>query len=224
MTPLLPNARYEKKFVIHGRTVSEVRALIRAHPAAFREVYPARVVNNVYLDSPGLGDYYDHLNGASKRLKTRIRWYGETNGQIAAPVLERKMKCGSVSGKVSARLPAVVLNGHGLGGALKDALAKAKPNEHTLAAQLLTPSLHNRYSRHYFASADGRFRLTLDSDLAFEPGSAGAFAPRMRLPSVIVLELKFAPELAREAESVTKFFPFRVARCSKYVLGIEQTG
>jgi hypothetical protein len=50
MTPLLPKLRYEKKFIAEGFTLPEVLARVKRHPAAFREVYPPRIVNNIYLD------------------------------------------------------------------------------------------------------------------------------------------------------------------------------
>lgn len=74
MIDLLPNPRYERKFTVQGLALSEILALVRRHPAAFREAYPPRMVNNVYFDTPGLNNYYDHVNGAPNRIKTRVRW------------------------------------------------------------------------------------------------------------------------------------------------------
>ena len=76
MTTLPPNLRYERKFIADRLALAEVLALVKRHPAAFREAYPARNVNNLYLDSPDLRDYRDHVNGIAHRTKTRIRWYG----------------------------------------------------------------------------------------------------------------------------------------------------
>ena len=38
----------------------------------------------------------------------------------------------------------------------------------------------------------------------------------------MILELKFDARHAETAAAVTNAFPFRLQRCSKYVLGIEQ--
>src|SRR5262245_57506625 len=108
---MLFNARYERKFIADGHTLAEVLAIVRRHPAAFRQSYPARVVNNVYLDSPALSNYYDHINGVSNRVKTRVRWYGPTSITLEKPVLEQKLKRGLVGGKSSHPLPAFSLNG-----------------------------------------------------------------------------------------------------------------
>lgn len=95
-----------------GLTLPEVLALVRRHPAVFRETYPARIVNNVYLDTPEFRDYHDHINGVAHRTKTRVRWYGSWSGCIDAPALERKLKQGHVSGKASHGLPPFWMNGY----------------------------------------------------------------------------------------------------------------
>ena len=227
MTTLLPNPRYERKFVTEGLTLPEVLALVRRHPAAFREAYPPRTVNTLYLDSPELRDFYDHLNGVAHRAKTRVRWYGVWNGCIAAPALERKLKQGPVSGKVSHGLPAIAVNGHVSRADLEAALdAAGLPALTRSGLRYLQPSLLNRYHRHYFQSADRRFRLTVDSSLQFararesQPGQP-PFSPPLPL---VVIELKFGLAEADDAARITNVLPFRVARCSKYVLGIQTLG
>jgi len=224
MTPLPPQLRYERKFVAHGLSLAEVLAVVRRHPALFHEVYPPRAVNNIYLDSPGLRDYFDHVSGAPSRAKTRVRWYGPLNGHIAQPTLERKIKRGAVSGKLSRALPALCMEGGVCNGALDSALDAAEmPEIERSTLRLRRPSLVNRYQRRYLLSADGRFRLTVDWDLRFfgcggGTGWSASWSPRR--PAVII-ELKFEPCHAEAAAAVTNALPFRLARLSKYVLGIE---
>jgi hypothetical protein len=38
----------------------------------------------------------------------------------------------------------------------------------------------------------------------------------------VIIELKFDPKYAEHAAPITNTFPFRLNRCSKYVLGIER--
>ncbi|MGO8676182.1 MAG: VTC domain-containing protein [Limisphaerales bacterium] len=226
MTPLPPNARYERKFVTDALTLHEVLACVRRHPAAFREVYSPRWVNNLYLDSPDLRDYYDHVNGVAHRTKTRIRWYGAWSGLIDSPALERKLKRGLLSGKISHGLPPLAMNGSVSRTDLETAFERANLPELTRSAlHHLFPSLPNRYRRHYFQSADGRFRLTVDSELQFAAarpatGARVCFGPPL---AVIVIELKFGLAEADVAAGVTNALPFRLARCSKYVLGINRS-
>jgi len=223
MTTLPPNPRYERKFVTDGLDLSEVLAMVRRHPAAFRETYPSRSVNNIYLDSPELRDYHDHVDGAAHRTKTRLRWYGTWSGCIAAPTLEHKLKRGLVSGKVSHGLPPLSMNGHVSRSDLVAAFDRANlPAPARFTLQHLQPSLLNRYRRHYFQSADGRFRLTVDSDLEFAAarqahGTGVSFCPPA---APVVVELKYDLAEAEFAAPVSNALPFRLARCSKYVLGI----
>jgi hypothetical protein len=223
MTPL-PNARYEWKFRGERLALADVLALVRRHPALFREAYAPRNVNNVYLDTPSRHDYWDHVRGASSRVKTRIRWYGRLNGEDAAPTLERKIRWGTLGGKATYALPALE---HGSGfarGALRDTLERAElPDALRAAVCHVEPALANRYRRHYLVSADGRFRLTVDCDLHYygvHPGS-GAFAAWPLVPPEIIVEVKFDPRHAEDAPWVTNHLPLRVTRCSKYVFGIE---
>lgn len=225
--PSIPNARYERKLVVNGLILQEVLALVRRHPAAFRQAYPERTVNNIYLDSPSLSGYRDHVNGAANREKVRVRWYGQADGPVAVPVLEHKLKRGQVSGKFGHRLPPLTLNGEPLQGVLEAAFAgPALPDSVRASVRHLEPALLNRYRRHYFVSADSRFRLTVDFDLQFARAEKSAALPRgwLSAEQLIVIEIKYAPGDADGAAGVTNALPMRVRRCSKYVVGIGATG
>lgn len=221
MTASNPNLRYELKFIADGPGLNEVLAFVKRHPSAFHETYPARAVNNIYLDSAGRGDYHDHVNGVGHRSKTRIRWYGEPRGEIQRPTLERKIKRGVVSGKESHGLPVFCMDGGSIEALLQATISSAKlPEMLQLALRHREPSLFNRYHRHYFVSGDGRFRLTVDSGLKFAGVNPNGFS--LTATPTIVVELKFGPEFADDAGLVTNVMPFRVARFSKYVAGIER--
>jgi hypothetical protein len=225
MTTLPPNPRYERKFIADWLTLAEVLALVRRQPAAFHETFPARSVNNLYLDSPNFRDYHDHVNGVAHRSKTRIRWYGPWSGCMDMPTLERKLKQGHASGKASHRLPPLSMKGTASRSDLEATFDSANlPTLARATLRHLQPSLLNRYQRHYFLSADRRFRLTVDSDLQFAaarqaPGTGVSFFPPVAL---VVIELKFGLAEADGAARIINALPFRLARCSKYVLGINR--
>ncbi len=49
---LTESYRYERKFLVPGSHSPAIDAILRRHPALFREIYSHRPVNNIYLDSP----------------------------------------------------------------------------------------------------------------------------------------------------------------------------
>ena len=225
MTSTLPHLRYEKKLLAEGSTLAEVLATVRRHPSAFREVYPPRTVNNIYLDSPTRGDYHAHINGTANRSKTRVRWYGQQFEMAGHPTLEQKLKRGAVSGKQAYPLPSLSISGSGLRSSLNGAFDTAVfPPILRSSLRHLEPALLNRYQRHYFLSRDGKFRLTVDSGLRFAGVQPNARAVVFSLPvaRTVIIELKFGPESAEDAALVTNTFPLRVARFSKYVAGMER--
>jgi len=226
MSSMPQHLRYERKFVAERFSLAEVLGGVRRHAASFREVYPPRVVNNIYLDSPVHRDYFDHVNGTAQRTKTRVRWYGQKLDAAVHPKLERKLKRGTVGGKETYALPRLSLDGGPLRSVLNRVFdAAALPPMVRQGLRHQEPALFNCYHRHYFASRDGRFRLTVDSHLQFAAVAHDqwtAIRPGSAMPAVII-ELKFAPERAGEAEILTNDLPFRLTRFSKYVTGMERT-
>jgi hypothetical protein len=220
----LPNARFERKFVVRDRWMAETLAVVRRHPAGFGRAYPDRIVNSVYLDTPGLTDYLDHLHGASRRSKTRIRWYGPLEATVARPTLERKLKFGAVGGKQTWPLPPVSLDvARGrvsFVGGLDNA---GLPEIVTASLKLREPVVLVRYRRQYFESSARRFRLTIDDHLSFVRVRASGAMVTAPQPSDagIIIELKYAPELAEDAETVAARLTFRTGRFSKYLTGVE---
>src|ERR1051326_5821338 len=190
----LPNPRYERKFIAEGFTLAEALVLVRRQRGGFREVYPPRTVNNIYLDSFSRSAYYDHINGAPHRLKHRIRWYGALEGTVARPLLERKFKSGSISGKDSHALASFELNGQPVRSSLAATIEDpALPDRLRAELRHLDPCLINQYRRYYFVTADGRFRLTVDSDFRFgtAAGPRALLRPAGRGAPAVVLEVKF---------------------------------
>ena len=182
--------RHERKFVLPGTSMSDVLARIHMHPAGFREAYPPRVVNNVYLDTHGLGDYHDHVAGATSRSKTRMRWYGPYANTTIRPSLERKIKQGAVGRKEVFALPLLSLNGDLDGLALDELWESAELSPSVrMRLELLQPTLINRYRRKYFENSDSTIRLTVDSEIeSIRPNGNGFTAHSIAAPP-IVLEL-----------------------------------
>lgn len=224
-TPLRAN-RYERKFLVEEMTFHQVAALVRLHPRMFYTPYPPRYVNNAYLDTVDLENYDDNVCGASYRRKVRVRWYGELAGAVARPLLEFKVKEGQVGAKHSYPLDGFCLDttfgDRALQCLFADSELPARVREELRTLQVV---LLNRYYRHYFASRDGRFRLTVDTEMAFYRAHGAFGNPLIHRQANwrdIVVELKYDVAQEPAAGRVASFFPFRVTRSSKYVQGMER--
>lgn len=215
--------RYEIKFVIDNLSENEVYAIIRNNPAMFSEIYKQRQVNNIYFDAPSMKNYVENVRGHLKRVKTRIRWYGDFFGFIEKPVLELKIKTGSLVSKLSYPLnPFKMQKNFSFGMIKKEIFAKSKlPSWVREKLYCLLPVLFNAYKRRYFLSSDKRYRITVDTELSFfaAKNQTNKFLAKTEYPYIII-ELKFAQEDSDQAHHITQFFPFRINKNSKYVAGI----
>lgn len=216
--------RFERKYHVCDATTWEVEEWVHRCPALFSEVYAPRHVNNIYLDRPSLAAYFQNIDGMADRTKLRIRWYGALLGPIRKPVLEFKIKRGLVGTKEFHPLkPFDLVRGFGVEQlkAVMDA-SGLPPAVHIELAEM-EPALINRYHRKYFLSADGHYRITVDSGLEFYRVHRhdNQFMARCTLPESTVMELKYSGDIADLDERITNFFPFRVTRMSKYVTGLE---
>lgn len=216
--------RFERKFVVPGVGPTEVDRLVRSNPALFREEYPPRWINNVYLDTPYLASVRENIDGVSSRAKARIRWYGELSGRVAEPMVEFKIKRGMLGRKLASRLVAVDVESACHGRGIRAAIAESDLPEAQFAwLSTRRPTLLNRYHRKYYRSADGRFRMTIDRGMSYR--STGSISGRplrwVRDHGKTILELKYAQEHGGSASNVSRHIPFRVSRSSKYLTGMQ---
>jgi hypothetical protein len=219
------SSRYERKFLVDQLDGRQVQAPIKRHPGMFTMPYPPRYVNNLYLDSKWMDNYYDNVNGVSERQKVRIRWYGEFFRAIDKAVLEIKIKQGVVGYKRHFPLAPFVLDEHFDQKYWLDVVGKSElPAAVSCMLRDLDVVLANRYHRYYFATRDQRFRLTLDSEICYFRVKSGGIRFRHRQNDfrIIVVELKYGQTLDMEAQRMAAFFPFPVTKNSKYVTGIQR--
>jgi hypothetical protein len=218
-------SRFEQKFVVAGLTVHEMEAFVNLHPAIFSEIYFPRFINNLYLDSPSLNNYFSHVNGFKDRAKVRIRWYGSLFGLVDEPVLELKIKRGSVGTKESYPLAPFKMDKRLPLDSIRNLFTTSGiPEALRLDLISLEASLVIRYRRKYFQSADRKYRLTVDTELEFyQPRGANNSLLRESIgPIDTILELKYGLNEAGEVKRITNWFPFRMTKISKYVSGIHR--
>lgn len=207
--------RYERKYAIAGMPAQTLALFLRNCAYGFREIYAARVVNNVYYDTPYFRFYNENLHGVADRQKVRVRWYGDTCPEPGCARLEFKRKNGLVGTKRIFDLEGEV--DFSRPGALP------VPEEYRCGLTDVRPMLFNRYTRRYFLSFDGRFRATIDYDLQYT--NPRFFRDVTRLgdhdPETI-LELKYDRESDDLTGEVTADWKFRYTKKSKYVSGISK--
>ncbi len=215
------NWRYELKYIVTDYSSLEIISFIKRHPAHFSEVFYKRQVNNIYFDTFNFSSFSDNVIGISERLKMRIRWYGKEFGLVKNPVLELKIKNAMVGRKESTNLNDFFISERT---SSNDIINFVKNNRLTPLSKrtfLLTrPALMNNYTRRYFISSCGHFRITYDINLTFY-----SFTGEKRVPVSIkqnIFEVKFDKANMLEAKTVMSFFPFRLNKSSKYVTGINQ--
>ena len=214
--------RYERKFLVTGPATNLVDSILNRHPSFFREIFQKRQVSNIYLDSPTLKSMRDNIDGNKNRTKTRIRWYGPIDAQTNKVALELKIKRGLVGKKVSFAL-APMASREGCSTQVTDRLFAASqlPDNLRLHLSLLRPTLLNSYTRRYYLSADGHFRITVDRELRYYPATPSGLSLPSQDRETVVVELKFDVEHSEESDHIASAFPFRLSRSSKYVTGMQ---
>jgi SPX domain protein involved in polyphosphate accumulation len=217
--------RYERKFLVDQLDAHQARVLIRRHPGLFYSPYPPRYINNFYLDTKDMQHYHDNIDGSMERRKVRVRWYGDALGQINKPTLEIKIKQGMVGTKLHYPTAGFRFDNNFSDRYFHQILAASDfPDLVKEQLNRLNVVLFNRYFRRYFATRDGRFRVTLDTKLSYSqirPLRASLIHHQTDHRHIVV-ELKYSPEHDTQANRISAWFPFSVTKSSKYVMGIEQ--
>lgn len=221
----LQDYRYERKFLVRDMTLEELSQVVRLHPAVFYPIHHPRWINNIYLDSPALKSFSDNVEGVGHRTKFRIRWYGDLQGDIPAPMLEIKRKWGYLSKKELIPIPEfnfeeVMLSG-GVMELLQSSTIPAETRNELMPCQ---PALVNRYHRSYYLSADGHYRVTLDSQLKYYPIHLPfpELLEQEARDAACILELKYDSGQDDGAKDISSEFQFRLTKSSKYVSGVIQ--
>lgn len=208
--------RFERKYRIDNLVLQHVQQIVQVHPASFKKIYPDRVVNNIYFDTPQFTCLQDNLNGINIRKKYRLRWYADVPENIAQPQFEVKYKENELGGKKIVKMPDFNLNALGP--------IQQKVNEVLQGQQILVPTLLNSYNRSYWGTKDQKFRITIDSALKFHPLY---YLPKFKkyriLDKAIILELKYDLEDEQQVNRILSHLPFRLSKNSKYVNGILLT-
>jgi SPX domain protein involved in polyphosphate accumulation len=214
------NYRYERKFYLSQLNYQQLQLILKLHPANFTEIYQERQINNVYLDTYQFEHYHNNIAEAKDRLKIRVRWY-DNSQECNNPQLEFKIKSGLLNKKIVYPIKKFSISPINI---------KFQFPNNQIDDQLLINSknlqavLLNTYQRQYFQDFTKQFRITIDRELNFYPISSTKkvnWHKKLNIPATI-LELKYATKAESDADKITNFFPFRLSRSSKYIIGIDR--
>ncbi|MEQ8705876.1 MAG: polyphosphate polymerase domain-containing protein [Phaeodactylibacter sp.] len=207
--------RYERKYRIEQVDPQVVGMVVRQHPAGFRTLYPPRQINNLYFDTPDFAAFQDNVTGAPRRLKYRLRWYGDDFHEITNPVLEVKIKDNQVGFKRYHPLPEgtyTAADWPGLVERCRQILKKGLD---------LQPVLFNTYRRSYWAAPALPFRLTIDTQMHFGPFQSHRRPVLPLADPAVVIEVKYDELQDEDTAFILQHLPFRLSKNSKYVTGIN---
>jgi hypothetical protein len=217
--------RYERKFYVTAMQFPDLLRTIHLHSAMFSEIFHQRQINNIYFDSLGFESYYDNVDGATYRIKARIRWYGDTFGMANKPVLEFKIKKGLLGYKRSFKLADFLINNSiSRESLLENMLANVNDEKLKSFLSHLHPVLLNVYTRRYFITADKSIRLTIDKGLHYYSilNEGNGFLSSVKDEVGMVVEMKYDKETEVYANQVSSEFPFLMTKNSKYLQGVTR--
>ncbi|MGI9292149.1 MAG: polyphosphate polymerase domain-containing protein [Gammaproteobacteria bacterium] len=217
-------ARQEIKFVANRRDYDLILQWVKLHGLGFSVAYPERTVNNVYFDTIDYVAYAENLAGISSRTKVRYRWYG-TSDSPAPGRLEIKRKRNMFGWKLNFDCQeAPCKEGDTWEDVKRSIITQSSPDAGVWLGQFPFPVMINRYRRHYYLSACGRIRITLDFDQQVWDQRYSSQPCRLRpanLPETFVFECKFDRSERDLAERILLGLPIRVSRHSKYMNAVN---
>jgi SPX domain protein involved in polyphosphate accumulation len=211
--------RYETKIPVSGLSEYQLESIIKVNKACFSEAYSERRVNNVYFDDLNMSSYFENLDGLGKRIKYRIRWYGEQFGHIQ-PSLELKLKDGLTGDKKIYKLTDFNFRKNISSAEMISYVCKNPlPVDVLEELRLKKPVLFNSYLRKYYLSFDKKIRLTLDKEISYSH-IGSMLISSFKSDELLVIELKYDTENAAEARAVINEMPLRIDKNSKFTRGV----
>lgn len=216
--------RFERKFIVDNPHFP-LDIFIRTLTVPFKEIYHPRTINNIYFDTRELQAYRENIAGKAERKKIRLRWYDEKGTRTYKPKLEYKIKKSLLGIKKTYSLLPVnhrnqLLNKEVI---YKNFEASQLPLQVMDDLVCRVPILINQYYRKYYASLDGKVRITVDSNISFRRFNFFGNADFIKAKVPVILEVKYDQEDEEYGRRIGQMLPFRLTKFSKYQIGIEKT-
>ena len=177
-------------------------------------------IRSVYFEDVDFTAYREKLHGVEKRTKYRLRWYNFDDSFI---LLEKKMKDGEMTGKLSARVSRAeaesLLSGENLSWASRNDLLREFAR---LRRQTHRPAVVVDYDRCAYTWPVEDVRVTLDQNIRTCPYRPELFEPWLLTipvmdPGEQVLEVKYNAFLPAHVAMLIEDVPKQRSSVSKFV-------
>ena len=169
-------------------------------------------MNSVYFDDFNFSSYKNNVEGNTKRLKVRIRWYNENSDNLN---LEIKNNNGFLGWKNTYKLNYI----DGINNVLNNySNSKLENTINNVLKKNVFPVIKTKYQREYYEYNHDTIRATIDTKLEY-------LSTRINFKIAYdkeILEFKYPvtkDKLFRE--NIIKNNKFRFQKFSKYVVGVS---
>jgi hypothetical protein len=216
--------RYEIKMICQETARASVQTMLRVHGSCLTTLHPPRRVQSLYLDTHDGRSFEEAAAGVNEREKFRLRWYGDESRGVEC-TLERKVRRALLGWKDTVRLPGPIdVEGADRYALMRELCAAVPPGWADHLAMGLEPAQITSYWREYYTTADGRIRITVDTDLClFDQRHHARIQRGFRSPTarLMVVEWKAPQEHLDVLRRATSAFPLMVDKCSKFMLASD---
>ena len=205
--------RFERKWVFANNYLDVLSKLLKSK-FMFRILYPDRHINSIYFDDFSYSSVKENLDGENKKIKIRLRWYGNDNFILTNPKLEFKIKQNFMNYKVIKDLP--MLNNLNIKN-----FNDMKFVNHTVNQfynkKILMPVSTTNYVRSYFISSNNFIRATVDSNFKVSRFFNEFYSPIFKQFTKIILEMKYKKDYDDYVLKNIRNISSRFTKNSKYI-------
>ena len=217
---MLENSRYELKFVTYDVNYFLIKHWIKMSQHNFFREYENRIVNNIYFDSLNFKSFSDNVDGQSKRVKTRYRWYGKFEKQSYGN-MEFKIKRNVFGYKKTYNVKNLIIDEKKDFRYINNKIFNELPQDIGIFfKQNDNPQIINQYEREYFKTKNQKFRVTIDKNIKIfdqRKSNTPNISRKTISQNYIVLEIKFDRKSRKDIEDLISNIPIRISKNSKYI-------
>lgn len=217
---MLENSRYELKFVTYDVNYFLIKHWIKMSQHNFFREYENRIVNNIYFDSLNFKSFTDNVDGQSKRVKTRYRWYGKFEKQSYGN-MEFKIKRNVFGYKKTYNVKNLIIDEKKDFRYINNKIFNELPQDIGIFfKQNDNPQIINQYEREYFKTKNQKFRVTIDRNIKIfdqRKSNTPNISRKTISQNYIVLEIKFDRKSRKDIEDLISNIPIRISKNSKYI-------